>query len=128
MESKTIAATDRSPEIRFDEPNRCILCSGEAYPEDATAFWLPIIKDLQHLLTFEREQGLTLEFKLAYFNSSSAKALMNIFQQLESAAEAGMKISANWYYQEGDDTMLESGEDFSEDLRHVKFNILRWST
>lgn len=125
MESRIVAATDRSPEVRFDAANRCISIKGEAYPEDAAAFWGPIFDDIQAALTAEDGQDLTVDFRMEYFNSSSAKALMNIFQLLESAAEDGAEIKVNWYYQEGDDTMLESGEDFSEDLTHVDFLAIR---
>jgi hypothetical protein len=125
MESKFVAATDRSPEVRFDAANRCISIKGEAYPEDAASFWGPIFEDIQAALDLDEGQDLTVDFRLEYFNSSSAKALMNIFQLLESAAEDGTEIKVNWYYQEGDDTMLESGEDFSEDLTHVNFSSIR---
>lgn len=125
MESKIIAATDRSPEVKFDLLNRCCSITGEAYPEDPAAFWGPILHDMQEAIAFEQEKEITVDFKMAYFNSSSAKALMNIFQLLESVAAVGTKVKVNWYYQEGDDTMLESGEDFSEDLEFVDFHLIR---
>ena len=125
MESRTIAATDRSPEVRLDVANRTISFTGEAYPEDAAAFWGPILQEMQSILEQEPKEPLQVDFRLAYFNSSSAKALMNIFQLLESAAETGAKIRVLWYYQDGDDTIEESGEDFSEDLKAVEFESIK---
>ena len=125
MESRTIAATDRSPEVRLDVANRVISFAGEAYPEDAAAFWGPILQDMQSIAEQEPEELLQVDFRLAYFNSSSAKALMNIFQLLESAAETGAKIRVRWYFQDGDDTIEESGEDFSEDLKAVEFESIK---
>ena len=125
METKTIAATDRSPEVRLDVANRSISFTGEAYPEDAAAFWGPILQEMQNIVEQEPEELLQVDFRLAYFNSSSAKALMNVFQLLESAAENGTKIRVNWYFQDGDDTIEESGEDFSEDLRAVEFASIK---
>ena len=125
MESKTIAATDRSPEVRLNVANRSISFTGEAYPEDAAAFWGPILQEMQNIVEQEPEELLQVDFRLAYFNSSSAKALMNIFQLLESAAENGAKIRVHWYFQDGDDTIEESGEDFSEDLRAVEFASIK---
>ena len=125
MESKTIAATDRSPEVRMDVANRIISFTGEAYPEDAAAFWGPILQEMQNIVEQEPEELLQVDFQLAYFNSSSAKALMNVFQLLESAAETGTKIRVNWYFQDGDNTLEESGEDFSEDLKSVKFASIK---
>ena len=125
MESRTIAATDRSPEVRLDVANRTISFTGEAYPEDAAAFWGPILQEMQSILEQEPKEPLQVDFRLAYFNSSSAKALMNVFQLLESAAETGTKIRVNWYFQDGDDTIEESGEDFSEDLKAVEFESIK---
>ena len=125
MESRTIAATDRSPEVRLDVANRTISFTGEAYTEDAAAFWGPILQEMQSIVEQEPEEPLQVDFRLAYFNSSSAKALMNIFQLLESAAETGSKIRVHWYFQDGDDTIEESGEDFSEDLKAVEFESIK---
>ena len=125
MESRTIAATDRSPEVRLDVANRTISFTGEAYPDDAAAFWGPILQEMQSIVEQEPEEPLQVAFRLAYFNSSSAKALMNIFQLLESAAETGSKIRVHWYFQDGDDTIEESGEDFSEDLKAVEFESIK---
>ena len=125
MESRTISATDRSPEVRLDVVNRTISVTGEAYPEDAAAFWGPILREMQSIVEQEPAELLQVEFRLAYFNSSSAKALMNIFQLLESAAETGARIRVRWYFQDGDDTIEESGEDFSEDLKAVEFESVK---
>lgn len=125
MESRIIAATDRSPEVRLDAANRNISFSGEAYPEDAAAFWAPILQEMQGFVEQDQAKLLQVEFRLSYFNSSSAKALMNIFQLLESAAETGAKIRIHWYFQDGDDTIEESGEDFSEDLKAVEFESVK---
>ena len=87
--------------------------------------WGPILQEMQSILEQEPKEPLQVDFRLAYFNSSSAKALMNIFQLLESAAETGAKIRVHWYYQDGDDTIEESGEDFSEDLKAVEFESIK---
>ena len=125
MESQMIAATDRSPEVQLDVVNRMVSFAGEAYPEDAAAFWGPILQEMQRILEQAPEELLQVDFHLEYFNSSSAKALMNIFQLLELAAENGAKIRVRWYFQEGDDTIEESGVDFSEDLKAVEFESIK---
>jgi len=121
MENIIIAATDRAPAVTLDFTNRHFSLCGEAYPEDPAAFWGPIIKALQGYFVAEPTSGLTVDIKLMYFNSSSAKALMNIFSTLDKAGHLGAAISINWHYLEDDDTMQEFGEEFSEDLQSVEF-------
>ena len=68
-------------------------------------------------------QALTVDMRFIYFNSSSAKAIMNLFQMLEEAAEDGKTITINWYFDPEDDMMEEMGEDFAEDFEHATFNL-----
>ncbi len=50
MEDRFTAATDREPEVTLHFSNRYISFKGEAYPEDAAAFWGPIINALKSYL------------------------------------------------------------------------------
>ncbi|MCB2186891.1 MAG: DUF1987 domain-containing protein [Deltaproteobacteria bacterium] len=115
--------TERSPLVDFDFPAQYLRLEGESYPEDAAAFFGPLLEGLRRHLELAKGGELVVELKMSYFNSSSAKALMNIFQMLESAAEKGCRVVINWYYLEDDDTMEEFGEDFSEDFEKVEFNL-----
>ena len=123
MEDRFIAATDREPEVALHFSKRYISLKGEAYPEDAAAFWGPIINALKNYLTLDAQAGLTLDIELLYFNSSSAKALMNILNALDEAAQQGGDFCINWYCQEEDETIQEFGEEFSESLQYATFKI-----
>lgn len=123
MDRIFIAETERSPEVDFDFPNHSLSMAGESYPEDAAAFFGPLIESLKKFLDQPGPESLTFDLRMSYFNSSSAKALMNMFQLLESAAEKGSRIVIRWHYHEDDDTMEEFGEDFSEDFSSVDFQM-----
>ncbi|ARJ64315.1 Fe-S oxidoreductase [Magnetospirillum sp. ME-1] len=124
MDNLTIAATERSPAVDFDFAAGRLSLKGESYPEDASAVFGPIFAALEPFLGSAGGREVTFDFDLAYFNSSSAKALMNMFQMLDQAAGAGCRLTVNWFYAPDDDTMKEFGEDFSEDLAHVTFNLV----
>lgn len=124
MENLTVAATERSPEISFDFAQGVLKLKGESYPEDASAVFGPIFAALHRFLSETALVDIRVEIELIYFNSSSAKALMNIFQMLERAAEEGRSITVDWIFAPEDETMREFGEDFREDLRHVAFNLV----
>lgn len=124
MDNLKIAATERSPAVDFDFAAGRLSLKGESYPEDASAVFGPIFSALEAFLGAARECEVAFDFDLTYFNSSSAKALMNMFQMLDRAAESGCRLTVNWFYASDDDTMKEFGEDFSEDLGHVTFNLV----
>ncbi len=124
MENLRVTATERSPDVDFDFAAGRLSLKGESYPEDASAVFGPIFAALESFLGSAGEREILFDFDLTYFNSSSAKALMNMFQMLDRAAENGCRITVNWFYAPDDDTMKEFGEDFSEDLEHVAFTLV----
>ncbi|MFE1603077.1 DUF1987 domain-containing protein [Methylobacterium sp. ID0610] len=123
MDRIQIPATERSPQIDFDFPAGRLVMRGESYPEDAAAFFGPLLQALRGHLAGGGAAPLTFELALAYFNSSSAKALMNLFMPLEDAAAEGRPITIRWLYAPGDDTIAEAGEDFAADFEHARFEL-----
>jgi len=124
MDNLTIAGTERSPHVDFDFVEGRLSLKGESYPEDASAVFGPIFAALERFLATAGTRQVQVDFDLTYFNSSSAKALMNMFQLLDRAAAAGTPVAVSWFYSPDDDTMKEFGEDFSEDLEHVAFALV----
>jgi hypothetical protein len=124
MENMFIPAMERSPEVDFRFLENRLCMRGEAYPEDAAAFFGPLLKQLHAYCDSIRGQELEVEFQLDYFNTSSAKALMNMIQILETAVRHGTQVSLRWCFQKDDDVMREFGEDFSTELEHVNFQLV----
>ncbi len=124
MNNISIEGTDRSPEVSFDFSLNTFAIRGESYPEDVTAFYGEMIDRLEsHLATLENGE-VQFDFELIYFNSSTAKVLMGLFDTLEETAENGITVQVNWYYDVEDDTMEELGEEFAEDLKAANFNMM----
>jgi len=111
----------RTPLVEI-ESNRCLI-RGECYPENIAEWSTPILGALRDAM-----DGTTSEYnvdlELYYFNSSSAKFLFDFFEYLEDEASAGRSITINWRYRKEDDTMLEAGEDFQEDIETCNFQLL----
>src|SRR5579871_4728367 len=87
--------TDRSPAVDFDFAHGHFTMSGESYPEDAAGFFGPLLQGMREFVG-SGDTPAQVDIEMAYFNSSSAKALMNLFQLLEQAAAAGRKVVINW--------------------------------
>lgn len=122
METITIAATERSPELRFDFEHNRFTITGESYPEDVTEFYGEPLKALEAHLENQNGETVDFTFELIYFNSSSAKVLMSLFDMLEEAAEENT-VNITWVYEEDDDNMEELGEEFGEDLEEANFTM-----
>jgi len=128
MENIKIEATDRSPEVDFDFANNTFVLRGESYPEDVTAFYGELIGNLESHLEALDGAEVQFTFELIYFNSSTAKVLMGLFDMLDEAAGDGLSVVISWIYDEEDDTMEELGEEFAEDLENATFNMKKMQT
>ena len=72
----------------------------------------------------EMKNGLKVVINLVYFNSSSARVLMEILDQLDEQASAEFPVNVDWYCDPDDDITREFAEDISEDLNAVSFTIM----
>jgi hypothetical protein len=48
---------------------------------------------------------------------------LEIFKNITTIKKAGSEVVINWYYEEDDDGMLESGENFQE-ITELPFNMI----
>jgi len=58
---------------------------------------------------------LRLELQLLYLNTSSIKAMMDIFDLLEDAHVKGRAVSVKWHYDKRNERLAELAEEFKED-------------
>ena len=123
MENIKIKATDRSPEVDFNFGTNTFTLRGESYPEDVNAFFGRLVESLEGHLSSLEEAEVLFNFELVYFNSSSAKILMGLFELLEETAKKGSKVHVVWSYEEDDDNMEELGNEFCEDLENATYEL-----
>ena len=121
METISITATTRSPGIEFDFKKNTYLIKGESYPEDVVAFYGPLMEKFEAHLSGLKGASIGFRVELVYFNSSTAKVLMRLFESLEAAAVKGNQVVLTWVYEEGDDNIKELAEEFAEELKKAKF-------
>jgi hypothetical protein len=122
MEPLFIAASPTSPEIDFRFDQHTLSIKGESYPENAAAFYGPVIARVQAYLDQCKDAEITVHVSLAYFNSSSTKMLFSFFEALNDAAMAGNQVRLNWYHDEDDDTILEFGQELQDDFGALDFH------
>lgn len=123
MEHIKIEATKDSPGVDFDFQANTFELSGKSYMEDANNFFNPIVEKFEAHLTDHRGAEVTFNFRMTYFNSSSARYVFRIINFLDEIAESTDNVSIVWQYEEDDDAMEEHGEEFGEDLEHASFEM-----
>jgi len=120
MEKLIIEPTANSPRIVLDPEGRNFEFSGESRPENVRKFYLPVLEWLeaytaaqQELNDDERTFGLQCQFNFEYFNSTSAKYILDIFKSLNALNGLGIGLDIKWLYEEDDEDMLEVGQEMS---------------
>ena len=125
MKPLFIEPTEFTPKIYYDVNKHFMEISGFSRPEDVRGFyqkffdWLEINKS-EILNSIKVDSKLNLEFKLVYFNSASSKCLLDMVLSLNKLYSHNINtlnehnLAAVWYYEEGDEDMLEAGEEFSD--------------
>lgn len=121
MESLFLPATHVSPEVSLQADTHTLSIRGESYPENAAAFYNPVIESVRAWLAGCGSHTIVVNISLAYFNSSSTKMLFTLFEALHGAAVAGSHVRLNWYRDEEDETILEFGQELRDDFPALDF-------
>ena len=113
-----LAATSATPEVNFDFTAHRLVLKGEAYPENAAAFFRPLLQAVESWLQDVPADSapLQLHVALSYFNSSSTKLLFEFFESLNAFAKRGKSCELHWYYDADDDISEEFGQEVSLDF------------
>ena len=109
-----IEKTQSTPSVQTDAEQGILKLTGDAYPENSFEFFTPILHWIEAQLT-ENDQPLTLELRLVYLNTSSVKAMMDLFDMLEDAHQNGQSVQVVWYYDPRNERVIEMVEEFKED-------------
>lgn len=123
MNNLIIEKTVSTPYVNLSYDMRKLILSGESFPENAAKFYEPVMDWIKQYLV-EVEEETKVEFEIIYFNSSTSKIFMMIFNLFDEQVEKGKNISIDWIASEDNETAIECGEEFEEDLEFVKFNII----
>ena len=127
MDNLQIEAKKSSPAIDLNAQTHTLNISGESYPENTANFYAPVFEWVEKYLESIDEEEVTVNIELIYFNSSSSKVIMDLFDLLEEASDDGKNIVVNWIYDEDNDAALEYGEEFAEDIESLTFNLVEKS-
>lgn len=122
MELLEIEGTNITPSIKFDAESGVLDLKGRSIPENSLEFYQPIYNWLDAYV--ESPQSKTVvNVHLDYFNTSSSKCILDILKRVDKLDENGKDVLVKWYYDENDEDMMESGEDYM-DLLEAPFELI----
>lgn len=103
-----------TPSITAHWDSGLIVMTGESYPENTFEIFDPLISWVE---TFLKTAGrrLQLDLQLNYLNTSSIRAIIDVFELLEAAATDGKEVLVHWLYDPRNPRAAEMGEEFKED-------------
>jgi len=114
MNALNISGSQSTPSIVADWDQGRLTMQGDSYPENSFEFFYQVIDWIERYLK-ESEVPFHLELRLVYMNTSSVKAMMDIFDLLEDAHGRGRQVSVNWYYDPRNERVLDLADEFRED-------------
>ena len=117
-----ISKTKITPEVRYDSSSNNIRIVGESSPENALDFYRPVFEWSKRSL--DVNSFVVLEFDLRYFNTSTAKQFIALFDMLDTYYQKGCDVTVIWSRIRGDSDMEEAGEELLEGV-YFPYKIVR---
>jgi hypothetical protein len=121
MENLFIEGSESLPTVEFNI-NGLLKITGRALPENAYNFFSPLITWVKEF-SFD---DLNIEINLEYFNTAVSKQLYDLLKTIEANTRY-KKINLKWFYEDGDDEILEAGEIYEDLLPRIKFTYQRFA-
>jgi len=119
MKDLIIKETEKTPSVALST-NGVLKIEGRSIPEDAAKFFKPLLDWTKEFTSDE----IRVDIKLEYFNTSSSKFILEMLRLLENN-EHNKNILVNWFYEEGDLDVLESGQYF-ESIIGIPFKYIEY--
>ncbi len=123
METYTLEATKATPYVLIDPGASRMEITGSSYPENGSSFYQPVFDKLEELIR-ALDAPLTVDLQMIYLNSSSSKIFMLLLERLDELAASGPPVLVNWRYHIENESALEIGEEFMDELRHANFALV----
>ena len=121
MDKLYFEGTRKTPTVVLN-PSGHLRIEGRSIPEDANAFFSEVMKWVNEYL---RSPAEVTNFDIAfeYLNSGTSKFILEMLTVLKELINNNYQLNINWYYEEGDDDILERGEYYASIL-DIKINFI----
>ena len=112
MKELYLKSTPHTPLINFNPNNGKMVIKGRAIPEDADAFWMPVLDWFESYVSNSLEDTF-FSIHLEYFNIASSKRILFLLYKLNELNENGKNVRVEWLHRKDDEEMYEVGQDYA---------------
>ncbi|MFY0627972.1 MAG: DUF1987 domain-containing protein [Reichenbachiella sp.] len=123
MEGYFIRSSRVTPSVYFNPKKELLDLRGRSNPENPLTFYNFLLTNLDNYSTLDAPK-IIVNMAFEYFNTSSSKCLFLLLSKLNNINQQGKKVIVNWYHEEDDEDMKESGEDYSSFFDY-EFNLIK---
>lgn len=116
MKAFQIKPTLATPAIGYDANLNTFSIIGNSIPENVNGFYGQVFTWLKDNIG-QLPNGCTFKFSLPYMSSSSLKAIFFILKIVEEECRGHRGFTVEWYVEDDDESMIETGETFAEALQ-----------
>ncbi|MBN1251037.1 MAG: DUF1987 domain-containing protein [Bacteroidales bacterium] len=111
------------PTVDFNYETGICTISGKSYLEDTTIFYLGLLEWLDQYFD-EVDKPIEFNVRLSYYNTSSSRSILDIFDILKIYEDNGGTVKVNWYCREIDfEVIKEEVDDYMEES-DLKINVI----
>ncbi len=111
MNAINIEATSKTPEVGFYADKGLITIKGRSIPEHTVEFYKPLHQWIDEY-GVNPQPLTTIEIFIEYYNTSSSKSILDLLKRLENIHKKGNNMIVKWFYEEDDEALFESGEEY----------------
>ena len=131
MKLLRIESTKFTPGIILDPGQNVLEFYGFSLPENSIDFYTPVtswLQEYKELLSnsLETLPQVQVFFKLVYYNSSSLRQLVDIFQIISEIYHMGIPVNVQWQYDGEDPSMAENGKELG-DIVKMPVNVVAFN-
>jgi hypothetical protein len=102
--------TEDEPEIILDKERNIFRFTGSSMPENPEKVFGPVLDWIKSYMQTPNPSTV-VEFKMDYFNSSTARYFVEILEKFEEMYDNGLAVKIIWFHFHDDVVILERGED-----------------
>ena len=122
MEAIFIESTPKTPEVNFNAEKGIISLKGRSIPEHTVEFYKPLHNWIDKYGE-SPSANTSIEIFIEYYNTSSSKSILDLLKRLEGIQENGTDMLLKWFYEEDDESLMESGEEFKS-MVNIPFELV----
>ncbi len=131
MNNLIIEPTNASLSISLNAEKNLLEFVGESRPENVKAFFIPVLDWIvaytDELASTNQSVPVKASFKLEYFNSSSAKFILDIIATIDAIKLKAPNVTTqiDWLYASDDEDLFDSGNEFTR-LSGIPMNFVSY--